>query len=74
MQYFRYNHRTYAPEETWYVEPTAEGVDWHQVACAYGFLLIMKPYDAGRLPIETRPIAENDAVALQAVAPGACAG
>jgi len=73
MRYFRYNRRPYAPEETWYVEPTRAGVDWHRVACAYGFLLIMKPYDPGRLSIETRPIVENDAAALEAIAPGACA-
>jgi hypothetical protein len=73
MRYFRYNRRPYAPEETWYVEPTPAGVDWHRVACAYGFLLVMKPYDPGRLAIETRPIVENDAVALKAVVPGACA-
>jgi hypothetical protein len=73
MRYFRYNRRPYAPEETWYVEPTPAGVDWHQVACAYGYLLIMKPYDPRRLSIETRPIVENDAAALRAIAPGACA-
>jgi hypothetical protein len=73
MRYFRYNRRPYAPEETWYVEPTPAGVDWHRVACAYGFLLVMKPYDPGRLAIETRPIVENDTAALRAIAPGACA-
>jgi hypothetical protein len=73
MRYFRYKHRPYSPEETWYVEPAPEGVDWHQVACTYGFLLVMKPYDPGRLSIETRPIAGNDAAALLAIAPGACA-
>jgi hypothetical protein len=73
MRYFRYNRRPYAPEETWYVEPTPAGVDWHRVACAYGFLLVMKPYDPGRLSLETRPIVENDAAALRAIAPGACA-
>ncbi len=73
MRYFRYTHRPYAPEETWYVEPTPAPVDWHQVACAYGFLLVMKPYDPGRLSIETIPVVENDAAALRAIAPGACA-
>jgi hypothetical protein len=73
MRYFRYKHRPYSPEETWYVEPAPEGVDWHQVACTYGFLLVMKPYDPGRLSIETRPIVENDTAALLAIAPGACA-
>jgi len=72
MTYFRYSRRPYAPEETWYVEPTPAGVDWHRVACAYGFLLVMKPYDPGRLSIATRPIVENDAAALKAIMPGAC--
>ena len=73
MKYFRYKQRPYAPEETWYVEPTPAGVDWHRVACTYGFLLVMKPYDPVRIPIETRSIVENDAAVLEAVAPGACA-
>jgi hypothetical protein len=43
------------------------------VACEYGFLLVMKPYEPARFAIETRPIAENDAAALLAIAPGGCA-
>jgi hypothetical protein len=73
MTYFRYKHRPYAPQETWYVEPGAGEVDWHRVACEYGFLLVMKPYEPARFAIETRPIAENDAAALLAIAPGGCA-
>jgi hypothetical protein len=73
MRYFRYNRRPYAPEETWYVEPTSAGVEWNRVACAYGFLLVMQPYDPGRISIATRPVVENDTAALEAIAPGACA-
>jgi hypothetical protein len=64
MKYFRYVHRPAAPDELWYHSGFDNTVDWAQVARDYQYLLIMKPFDADRIRIKTRTIAENDAAAL----------
>jgi hypothetical protein len=64
MKYFRYVHLPYAPEETWYHSHTAPEPDWKQVPGNYQYLLVMKPFDASRIPVATRPIAENAAAVL----------
>jgi hypothetical protein len=67
MKYFRYVRRPAAPNELWYRSGWDRTVDWPQVARQYQYLLISQPFDAGRIPIKTRTIAENDAAALLAV-------
>jgi hypothetical protein len=68
MEYFRYRHRPYAPDETWYVE-SGEGVDWSAIAGSYAFLLVMKPYDPARIPLATTPVFENASAALLSLDP-----
>jgi len=67
MEYFSYRHRPYAPDENWYVEPAHQGVAWTPVADSYGFLLVMKPFDAARIPIEASAVFENSTAVLLAV-------
>jgi hypothetical protein len=67
MKYFRYVHRPYAPNELWYPAHGDHEVDWPQVSRQYQYLLISKPFEASRIPIRTRTVAENDAAALLAV-------
>ena len=67
MKYFRYVHRPEAPDEIWYPSHQDLTVDWPQVSRQYQYLLISKPFDAGRIRIRTRTVAENDTAALLAV-------
>jgi hypothetical protein len=67
MKYFRYVNRPAAPDELWYRSRWDSTVDWPQVARQYQYLLISKPFDADRIPISTRTVAENDTAALLAV-------
>jgi hypothetical protein len=67
MKYFRYVHRPAAPAELWYRSGWDRTVDWPQVSRDYQYLLITKPFDADRIRLKTRTVAENDAAALLAV-------
>ena len=67
MKYFRYLHRPAAPDELWYHSGSDSTVDWAQVAREYQYLLIIKPFEADRIRIRTRTVAENDAAVLMAV-------
>lgn len=69
MKYFRYVHRPMAPSELWYRSRWDSTVDWPQVSRDYQYLLITKPFDADRIRIKTRTVAENDTAALLAVEP-----
>ncbi len=67
MKYFRYVDRPYAPDEFWYHAHQDSEVDWTQVRKNYRYLLMMKPFEASRIPVYTRTVAENDAAALLAL-------
>jgi hypothetical protein len=67
MKYFRYVSRPYAPDELWYHARQDSDVDWAQVRKVYRYLLVMKPFDASRIPVDTRTVAESDAAALLAL-------
>jgi hypothetical protein len=67
MQYFSYRNKPYAPDEDWYTDRQSEPVDWAAIEASYDFVLVMKPFDAKRIPIATRPVFENDAAALMAI-------
>jgi hypothetical protein len=67
MKYFRYVHKPYGPDEIWYQSRWDRLVDWLQVSRQCQYLLITKPFDANRIRISTRTVAENDAAALLAV-------
>jgi hypothetical protein len=67
MKYFRYVHKPYGPDEIWYPSRWDRLVDWLQVSRQCQYLLITKPFDADRIRISTRTVAENDAAALLAV-------
>ncbi len=64
MKYFRYVRRPYAPPELWYRQRQDNEVDWQQIARQYRYLLVMKPFTADRIPIQTRTVAETDAAVL----------
>lgn len=67
MKYFHYVHRPAAPYELWYSSHQDPTVDWPQVSRDYQYLLITKPFDADRIRVKTRTVAENDTAALLAV-------
>jgi hypothetical protein len=60
-------HKPYGPDEIWYQSRWDRLVDWLQVSRQCQYLLITKPFDADRIRISTRTVAENDAAALLAV-------
>jgi hypothetical protein len=66
MKYFRYRDHPYAPHNTWYTFTPPQPVDWPAVNCAYDFLLVMKPFDAARIGLPTKVIAQNSSAALLA--------
>jgi hypothetical protein len=72
MKYFRYARRPYAPDEEWYNVPPRSAVDWNAVACAYDFLLVMKPFAPSRIGIPTTTLTQNGSAALLSVAKRAC--
>jgi len=65
MEYFRYVNRPYAPPEDWY--GSHQSVDWNRVAGSYQFLLIMKPFEADRIPLTGRVVAQNQTALLLAL-------
>jgi hypothetical protein len=67
MQYFSYRNKPYAPDEDWYTDGQSEPVDWPAIESSYDYLLVMKPFDAKRVPISGQPVFENDAAVLMAV-------
>jgi hypothetical protein len=67
MQYFSYRHKPYAPDEDWYTDGQSEPVNWPAIEHGYDFVLVMKPFDAKRIPIAARPVFENDAAVLMAM-------
>jgi hypothetical protein len=67
MQYFGYRNKPYAPDEDWYIDRQSEPVDWPAIERSYDFVLVMKPFDAKRIPIAMRPVFENNAAALMAI-------
>jgi hypothetical protein len=74
MKYFRYIKRPYVPdeEEMWYRAWPKIPVDWTAVACDYDYLLVTKPFDAGRIHLTVRTVTENPSAALLAVPKSAC--
>lgn len=72
MKYFRYAHRPYAPDEEWYNVPQRSAVNWNAVACAYDFLLVMKPFALNRIGVPTTTMSQNGSAALLSVAKQAC--
>lgn len=72
MKYFRYRNRPYAPDKLWYSIVPPGPVDWSSVACAYDFLLVMNPYNAARIGLPTRTVAENSSATLLALDRAAC--
>lgn len=73
--YFRYLHLPYAPAETWafVADPPTDAVNWGAVACAYDFLLVMKPFELRRIGVATTPVIENASASLLAVTQKPCA-
>jgi len=72
--YFRYDTMPYAPSEEWYYSvPPASNVDWERILCSYDYLLVMKPFDLGRVPIPSRLVRENEQAALRAIGRQPCA-
>jgi hypothetical protein len=67
MKYFRYARRLYTPDGLWYQSRLDRDIDWKEVPQNYRYLLMMKPFEAGRILIKTHTIAENDAAALLAI-------
>ena len=67
MKYFRYLHRPYDPEETWYGEIPRPPIDWHTVARDYDFVVITKPFNPAALALATRTVTENSSAALLAI-------
>ena len=68
MVYFSYRDLPYAPDQSWYVEPALDqSIDWRAVAAAYRYLLVSKPFDPGRMPLQTSPVSESPSVALLAI-------
>jgi len=67
MKYFRYRNRPYAPDESWYTSHGSEKVDWQSIAATYPFLLLMKPFDAGRIPLTGHVVSENSVATLVAL-------
>ena len=67
MKYFRYAHRLYTPDGFWYQSRLDRDVDWKEVLQNYRYLLMMKPFEAGRILIKTHTVAETDAAALLAI-------
>jgi hypothetical protein len=70
-KYLRYVSKRYAPLENWYLQQRWSEVDWDRVATEYDYLLVEKPFDAQRIPLRGRLIAENASAALFST--GACA-
>ena len=73
MTYFRYIVRPYSPPDDWYVSRTQPAVDWRQIACAYRYLLVTRPFDSRRIGVATHEVAVTSSAALLAVDPRACA-
>jgi hypothetical protein len=69
MKYFRYRNRPYAPDDEWYhrSDPDAPAVDWNQVASQYQYLVVTKPFDSRRIPVDGRVLAENEVAAVLAL-------
>lgn len=63
-KYLRYVTKPYAPVENWYVKQQWGAVDWSRVAANYDYLLVEKPFDANRIPVHRRLLAENGSAAL----------
>jgi hypothetical protein len=74
MKYFRYRNHPYAPHNTWYTFTPPQAVDWSAVACTYDFLLVMKPFKAARIGLQTTLIADNSSATLLAPDKGSCQG
>jgi hypothetical protein len=71
MTYFRYVDPPYNPPSEWYMKGSPL-VDWQQIACTYQYILVTQPFDAQRIRVATKLIAENTSAALLAVDPRAC--
>jgi len=63
MTYFRYRHRPYAPDEEWYTRDLGP-VDWARISSDYQSILIMKPFDFGRISVHPTAITSNSAASL----------
>ncbi len=74
MKYFRYRNHPYAPHNTWYTFTPPQPVDWPTVGCTYDYLLVMKPFDAARIGLPTKVIAQNSSATLLAPDGMACHG
>ena len=74
MKYFRYRNHPYAPHNTWYTFTPPQAVDWSAVACTYDFLLVMKPFKAARIGLQTTLIADNSSATLLVPNKGSCQG
>jgi hypothetical protein len=74
MKYFRYRNHPYAPHNTWYTFAPPQPVNWPTVGCTYDFLLVMKPFDAARVGLPTKVIAQNSSATLLAPDGVACHG
>ena len=72
MKYFRYRNHPYAPDNIWYTFTPPRAVDWSSVACTYDFLVVMNPYDAGRIGLPTKIVAENSSATLLVPDRAAC--
>jgi hypothetical protein len=67
MKYFRYRNPPYTPQKIWYSDYPAHEVNWQALACAYDYLLVTQPYDARRIEVSTRTVAESSSAALLAI-------
>jgi hypothetical protein len=72
QRHFRYVHRPYAPRKAWVQHHDFSSVDWGRIACAYQFLVTVKPFGQYRVGVETTTILENSSGALLRVDPRSC--
>ncbi len=71
MSYFRYVNLPYRPADDWYMRGPPL-VDWHEVACAYQYILVTQPFDLRRIGVTVNPMVETSSAALLAIEPHAC--
>jgi hypothetical protein len=67
MKYFRYIQRPYAPDEAWYHSEIHPEVDWRKAAADYEYLLVMRPFDPGRIGLSAHKVEENGTATLLAI-------
>lgn len=63
QSYFHYRHRPYSPTVYWYTKGHRT-LDWARVQREYRYLLVTRPWDAGRIPVPFSIVQQNEVAAL----------